>query len=108
MPARASEVDELKATVQAMQKSMEQMQARIAELERENHQQQQQATASRAAPPAPAQEAAPSSAPASNQVVTIAPTAVTIEGRASQVTQRPEGFNRSAVDEGSISSSNRT
>ena len=54
-PARASEVDELKATVQAMQKSMEQMQARIAELERENHLQKQQASASRAArPPATA------------------------------------------------------
>jgi uncharacterized membrane protein (DUF106 family) len=39
VPARGSEVDELKATMQAMQKSMEQMQARIAELERENHKQ---------------------------------------------------------------------
>ena len=44
-PARASEVDELKATVQAMQKSMEQMQARIAELERENNKHKQQAAA---------------------------------------------------------------
>ena len=33
-PTRASELDELKATIQSMQKSMEQMQARIAELER--------------------------------------------------------------------------
>ena len=51
-PARASEVDELKATVQAMQKSMEQMQARITELEQENHKQKKQAAASRAAPTA--------------------------------------------------------
>ena len=32
-PSRASGLDELKATIQSMQKSMEQMQARIAELE---------------------------------------------------------------------------
>jgi cell division protein FtsB len=48
----------MKATVQAMQKSMEQMQARIAELERENHKQKQQAAGSRAAPPAPAERKA--------------------------------------------------
>src|SRR5580765_3393649 len=91
-PMRASEIDDLKATVQSMQQTMEQMQKRIAELEQENHQQKQQAAASRAAPPAPAQE--PAAGPASgnisgNQVVTIAPTAVTIEGRASEVKQRP-------------------
>ena len=51
-PARAAELDELKATIQSMQKSMEQMQARIAELERENHKQKQQVAASKAAPPA--------------------------------------------------------
>ena len=90
LSARASEVDELKATVQAMQKSMEQMQARIAELERENHKQKQQAAASRRAPPAataPAEGAA--TAPVSDQTVTIAPTAVTIEGRASEIKDRP-------------------
>jgi outer membrane DcaP-like protein len=91
-PARASEVDELKATVQAMQKSMEQMQARIAKLERENHKQKQQATAARVAPSTPngATAVAPPSGNASgNQVVTIAPTAVTVEGRASQIRDRP-------------------
>jgi hypothetical protein len=92
-PTRASEVDELKATVQAMQKSMEQMQARIAELERENHKQKQQASASRAARvPAPATEPATGSTSAvgsGDQVVTIAPTAVTIEGRASEIKDRP-------------------
>src|ERR1043166_9142264 len=90
-PARASEVDELRATVQAMQKSMEQMQARIAELERENHKQKQHAaSSSRAAPSAaatPAEE--PAAGSASDQTVTIAPTAVTIEGRASEVKDRP-------------------
>ena len=93
-PARASEVDELKATVQAMQKSMEQMQARITELEQENHKQKKQAAASRTAPlpaAAVASAAGPTSAPAASgdQVVTIAPTAVTIEGRPSQIKDRP-------------------
>src|SRR5438093_7301718 len=78
-PARASELDELKATVQSMQKSMEQMQQKIAELERENHKQKQQAAASRTAPAATVEAAAP--APGSTQTVTIATTAVTIEGR---------------------------
>jgi len=91
-PVGASEVDELKATVQAMQKSMEQMQARIAELERENNRQKQQAAVSRVAPSAPT--GAPATGPApenvsGSQVVTIAPTAVTIEGRASEIKDRP-------------------
>src|ERR1041385_2756934 len=51
LPARASELDELKATIQSMQKSMEQMQKKIAELERENHQQKNQTATSQAAPP---------------------------------------------------------
>jgi hypothetical protein len=91
-PTRASEVDELRATVQAMQKSMEQMQARIAELERENHKHNQQTAASRAAPPAPAEgtvASPPSGSVGGNQTVTIAPTAVTIEGRASEIKDRP-------------------
>src|SRR5262245_18677912 len=92
-PARASEIDELKATIQSMQKSMEQMQNRITELERENHKQKQQAAASRAAPP-PAAVVAPAAGPTSasasgTQVVTIAPTTVTIEGRASQIKDCP-------------------
>jgi DcaP outer membrane protein len=91
-PARASELDELKATVQAMQNSMAQMQKKIAELEQENKKQKQQAAASRAAPAAVTQ--VPASGPTSesvsgDQVVTIAPTAVTIEGHASEVKQRP-------------------
>ena len=90
--ARASELDELKATVQAMQKSMEQMQKKIAELEQENHKQKQQAAASRAAPAAATPVPAPgptSESVSGDQVVTIAPTAVTIEGHASEVKQRP-------------------
>src|SRR4029453_3454536 len=89
-PARASEVDELKATVQAMQKSMEQMQTRIAELERENHKQKQHAAVSRTAPAAataPIEATEPASA--SDQTVTIAPTAVTIRGRPSEIKDRP-------------------
>jgi hypothetical protein len=88
--ARASELDELKATIQSMQKSMGQMQARIAELERENHKHKQSATASRAAPAAPvATTEGAASAPVSDQTVTIAPTAVTIQGRASEIKDRP-------------------
>jgi hypothetical protein len=85
--ARASELDELKATIQSMQKSMEQMQARITELEQENQKHKHQAAASRAAAPVPVEGTAP--AAASTQTVTIAPTAVTIEGRASQIKDRP-------------------
>jgi hypothetical protein len=89
-PARASELDELKATIQSMQKSMEQMQSRIAELEHENHKHKEQATASRVAPPAAvvATEGA-ASAPPSDQTVTIAPATVTIQGRPSQIRDRP-------------------
>ena len=42
-PAHGTELDDLRATVQSMQKSMEQMQKKIAELEQENHKQKQQA-----------------------------------------------------------------
>src|SRR6516164_8976915 len=91
-PTRASEVDELKATVQAMQKSMEQMQARIAELEQENHKQKQHTVASRPAPAAavaaPTANSASAPAGSGDQMVTIAPTAVTIEGRPSQIKDR--------------------
>jgi hypothetical protein len=90
--ARASELDELKATIQSMQKSMEQMQNRIAELEQENQKHKQQAAASKGAPAAAAQVPAPgptSESVSGNQVVTIAPAAVTIEGHASQIEDRP-------------------
>ncbi|HEY6153389.1 MAG TPA: DcaP family trimeric outer membrane transporter [Candidatus Udaeobacter sp.] len=94
IPARASEIDELKATIQSMQKSMEQMQARISELEQENHKQKKQTAASRSAPPPVTGTVEPAAAPPSvgesgTQVVTIAPTAVTIEGHASQIKDRP-------------------
>jgi len=94
-PARASEIDELKANMASMQKTMEQMQKKIAQLEQENQKQKQQAATSRAAPPAPAEgPAAPSVDVNGNQIVRIAPTAVTIEGRASEVTQRPAVDNQ--------------
>ena len=94
IPAHASEIDELKATIQSMQKSMEQMQARISELEQENHKQKKQTAASRSAPPPVTGTVEPAAAPPSvgesgTQVVTIAPTAVTIEGHASQIKDRP-------------------
>src|SRR6266480_3961903 len=92
-PGHASELDELGTTVQSMQKSMEQMQKKIADLERENHNQKRQAAASR---PLPDKSSVPTAVTestaagsASDQTVTIAPTAVTIEGRASQVKDRP-------------------
>ena len=91
-PLRASELDELKATVQAMQKNMEEMQKKIAHLEQENQEYKHQASVSRAAPPAAAHGVTAGPTPpgaTGNQVVTIAPTAVTVEGRASQITQRP-------------------
>ena len=51
-PTRASEMDELKATVQAMQKNMEEMQKKIAHLEQENRQYKHQASVSMTAPAA--------------------------------------------------------
>src|ERR1700741_2078417 len=93
VPAPASELDELKATIQSMQKSMEQMQAKIADLERENHKQKHHPPDSKTGPAAAAEPAVATegaaSAPASDQAVTIAPTAVTIEGRASEIKDRP-------------------
>src|SRR5215831_13853280 len=87
-PIHASELDDLRASVQAMQKNMEQMQKKINQLEQENRKQKQQASTSKpAAAPAEGPVTSPSSTAA--QAVTIAPTAVTIEGHPSQVTQRP-------------------
>ena len=91
--ARASELDDLKVQMQAMQKGMEQMQQKIAELEKENQKQKRQATAAAktAPPPAPAEGPAtglPSVDANGNQIVTIAPPTVTIEGHASEVRDR--------------------
>jgi hypothetical protein len=93
-PARASEIDDLKAEMRIMQQSMDQMQKKILQLEQENQKQkqQQQAAVSRTNPPSPAE--GPRPAPPlidanGNQVVTIAPKAVTIAGHASEVTDRP-------------------
>src|SRR4029453_4440289 len=78
---------------QSRKKRMEQMKAKIAELEQENHRHKKQAAASRAAPPpAPAVEPAAgstSAAGSSDQGVTIPPTAGTIKGRASEIKDRP-------------------
>jgi hypothetical protein len=93
--ARASEIDDLKAEMRIMQQSMDQMQKKISQLEQENQKQKQpqQRVATSKATPAPPAEG-PRPAPPlidtnGNQVVTIAPQTVTLEGRASQVSQRP-------------------
>ena len=97
-PVSASELDELKATMEQMQQQMQQMQKKIAQLEEENAQQKKQqkkqtVTAAATTAPMPAMEGTANIPPAgnepTNQTVTIAPTAVTIEGRASEIRQRP-------------------
>ena len=82
-PTRGSEIDDLKAQMQAMQKSMEQMQKKIAQLESENQAQKQRTAAAKPAPLGPAQ------APPGASAVTIAPPTVTVEGHASEIKQRP-------------------
>jgi hypothetical protein len=88
-----SEIEQLKASLQTMQKNMEQMQKKIADLERENKQQkekQKRSVATAKAPTAPA-EGPTGTTPVTTrgQTVTIAPTATTVEGHASEVNQRP-------------------
>jgi DcaP outer membrane protein len=85
--ARAAELDELKATVQAMQKSMAEMQKKITALEQENRRYKGQTVSKAVVAPAAIAEATGDNA--SDQTVTIAPTAVTIEGRASEIKDRP-------------------
>ena len=96
---RADELDELKAQMQSMQKTMEQMQKKITQLEEENHRQkQQQAAVAKTAKVAPSPSAPAEGPPVpmvdanGNQLVTLAPTAVTVAGHPSEVTQRP-AFN---------------
>src|SRR5689334_6117099 len=96
-PSPASEIDELKAQIQSMQKSMEQMQQKISKLERENQQQKQQTAAAKPAQTGGKEEPGRVSTATTtttsvdqyrNQTVTIVPSAVTIESHASQVTPR--------------------
>jgi outer membrane DcaP-like protein len=94
-PAHASELDELKAQIQAMQKSMGEMQQKINRLERENQQQKQQTAAAQPVQTVGKQGPGRVSTATTttvdqygNQTVTIAPSAVTIESHASQVTPR--------------------
>src|SRR3954471_10912465 len=86
-----SELDDVKAAMRVMQENMAQMQKKIVELERENQKKPHTATSK------PAAHGATTTAPANppsyidangNQVVTIAPEAVTIESHASEVTKR--------------------
>src|SRR6266404_507061 len=94
VPARASEIDDLKVEMRIMQQSMDQMQKKISQLEQDNQKQKQKqkvaATKTAPAPPAEGPRPAPPLIDTNgNQVVTIAPQSVTLEGHASQVTQRP-------------------
>jgi DcaP outer membrane protein len=95
VPAHASELDELKAQIQAMKQSMEEMQQKINRLERDNQQQKQQTAAAKPAQTAgkegPGRVSTTSTTTVDQygaQTVTIAPAAVTIESHASQVTPR--------------------
>jgi len=91
----ASEIDELKAQIQSMQKSMEQMQQKITKLEHENQQQKQQTAAAKPAQTGGNEGQGRVSTTTTttvdqygNQAVTIAPSAVTIQSHVSQVTPR--------------------
>ena len=88
----ASEIDDLKAEMRIMRQSMDQMQKKISQLEEQNQKQKTKTAATKTTSPAPPAEG-PHPAPAmidanGNAVVTIAPQTVTIEGHASEVTQR--------------------
>jgi hypothetical protein len=91
----ASELEELKAQMEQMQQQMQQMQKKIARLEHENAQQRKRPSGKEMAGPPSATttedetNVATSGTAPGDQMVTIAPTAVTIEGRASQVRNRP-------------------
>jgi len=88
-PARADELEDVKAAMQSMQKTMEQMQKKIAQLEHDNQKQKQKAAASKSSPAAAAEGPATAGVTANgDQVVTFTPKAVTIEGHASEVRQR--------------------
>src|SRR6266404_7904315 len=94
VPARASEIDDLKAEMRIMQQSMDQMQKKMSQLEQDNQKQKQKqqvaATKTAPAPPAEGPRPAPPLIDANgNEVVTIAPQSVTLEGHSSEVTQRP-------------------
>jgi hypothetical protein len=93
-PASASELEELKAQMEQMQQQMQQMQKKIARLEQENAEQRKQPSGKEmAGPPAAAAAQSPENPPpggttSGSQTVTIAPTAVTVEGQASQIRDR--------------------
>src|SRR5690349_17851466 len=87
---KASELDDLKAQIRFMQQSMDQMRQRLTQLEKENQKQKQQAASTKVAAPAEGPHPAPPLIDANgNEIVTIVPSAVTVQGHASQVTQRP-------------------
>lgn len=102
--ARASEIDDLKAEMRLMQQNMAEMQKKMARLEAEKAQQQTKksttvsrtTTATRiASVPSTLNDTEPPPAmPGTDQTVTIVPSAVTVEGRASEVRQRPAFDNQ--------------
>ena len=92
IPARASEIDDLKAQMQEMQKTMGQMQKKIDRLETEAHKKKpstETASGGEAAAPAKTAAANVSAGPAGTEALTIAPSAITLQPHVSQVTQRP-------------------
>ena len=103
LPARADEIEELKAAMESMKQTMAEMQKKISTLEQENRAAKRQASAVRTTTTTPAGAIPPAEGPRrtttttttsevnayGDQVVTIAPTAVTVQSRASQVRQRP-------------------
>src|SRR3954453_17974567 len=93
-PAKATELDDLKAQMEVMQKTMAQMQNKISELEQENHKQKKTAAKKTNVPGGQSAEESATAPVDTNgdQIVTIAPKPVTIAGHASQVEQRP-AFN---------------
>ena len=95
LPARADELEDLKAQMQQMQQTMQQMQKKISQLETENARQKQApkhvATAPKQQPAAPAEgphPAPPTFNANGDQVVTIAPPTRTIQAHQSEVQQR--------------------
>jgi hypothetical protein len=89
LPVRATEIDDLKAQMLEMQKTMSQMQKKIDKLESDAHS-KKTATTTEGRTKAPTTATEPvSTAPSGTETVTIAPSTVTLTSHVSQVQQRP-------------------
>src|SRR3954454_24590305 len=91
-PARASELDDVKAAMKVMQENMAQMQKKIAQLEHEKQKPKSAAataTTTTSVAPAPVSDSGVNGSPGDvSDFVTIAPTAVTVRAHASEITPR--------------------